>query len=220
MSGKRKQKRLSHEEVRRQTCFVCRWKAISHPIGDEDKKLVATYICQGVPWDDPCIPCGLCRTCQGQLHRRAKWTGKDGERKPEFPPVADFREVVVIPPQTRAAASTHCECLLCQVHYPGGIGKVSRLSVPKVHDKGGRPKKHRTEEERLDASIQCTPPQPETMCPTCKLVGAQERDGHACNLAALTRNTLALVEENPIVKERVVANILKSLPKSPGALFA
>ena len=54
------------------------------------------------------------------------------------------------------------------------------------------------------------------MCPTCKFLGAKEGDGHECNLPALTRNTLALVEENPVVKERVVANVLKSLPKSPG----
>ena len=209
-------KRLSHEDVRRQVCFVCRDKAVSHPIGDEGKKHVQDHYCKDVPWEDPCIPCGLCRTCRDKLKKWANYT-PGSPMPPALPPLADFREAIVFPPSTRAAAMALCECLICQVHYPGGIGKVSPLTWKAVaKGKGGRPKKARTEEERLDATIQCTPPPPETMCLTCKLVGAKEGDGHVCNLAALTQNTLALVEGNPIVKERVVSSILKSFPKSPG----
>ena len=153
MSGKRKQGRLSHEQVRRQVCFVCRGKAVDRdrprPINDAGKHLVYRFICKDVPWDDPCIPSGLCRTCEGHLQKHLKWWDdwkEDMRFPPELPPVADFSEVVIFPPQTRAATSTHCECLICQVFYPGGIGKVSALSVPKTKDKGGRPKKRRTEE--------------------------------------------------------------------------
>ena len=207
--------RLSHDEIRPRVCFVCRRKA-DRQINDEGKTLIHELLCQGVPWDDACIPCGLCRSCNIYLQRWSKLPA-GSPRPAEIPPVADFRDVVIFPPQTRAAAQADCECLICKVHYPGGPGKVSPLSAPDVHKKkGGRPKKPRTEEERLDASIQCTPPQPQTMCPTCKLVGAQAGDGHVCNMASLTRNTLALVEQNPLVKERVAASIIKGLPKSPG----
>ena len=221
--GKRKQKRLSHEEIRPRVCFVCRRKAdfTGSRINDEYKRLVDIHVCRDVPWDDCCIPCGLCRSCRRNLNRWEEWTEAESEdRGPVptmLPAVADFRDVVIFPPQTRAAAQADCECLICQVFYPGGLGKISPLSVTSVgEDKGGRRKKRRTEDERLDATIQCTPPQPESMCPTCKKRGVEERDGHECTLAALTRNTLALVEENPVVKERVVSSILKTLPKSPG----
>lgn len=218
-SKSREKARLSHEQCRRWTCFSCRRKTVEHPIDDFGKDLVNRVLCQNVPWDDPCIPCGLCPTCRENLIRLENYDPDDPDAIVPEPriPVADFRQVVVFPPQTRAVAAARCECLICQVHYPGGLGKVSPLTVTTVgKGKGGRPKKRRTEEERLDASIRCTPPRPQTMCPTCKLVGAQEGDGHDCNLAALTRNTRAIVEENPVVKERVAASILKSLPKSPG----
>ena len=107
--------RLSHEEVRPHVCFVSRHKA-NLQINDEGKVLVQELLCRGVPWDDTCIPCGVCRSCDRNLKKWAELP-RGSPRPSEIPPLADFREIIIFPPE---AAQAICECLICQVHYPGG----------------------------------------------------------------------------------------------------
>ena len=200
--------RMSHEQCRSQTCFVCRRKALDHPINEKGKELVRENLVKDVPWDHPCIPSGLCPTCFRHL--------ANGQLA-DLPPLADFRETVIFPPQTRAVAAGHCTCLICRVHYPGGPGKVSPLTAPNLKlSKGGRPKKARTDAERL-VEFQSTPPQEilTTMCRRCCLIGATVDDGHECSKAARARNLFEMTQQIPDVGERVASKILKSKTGSP-----
>ena len=164
-------------------------------------QLVEDLYCRNVPWDDPRIPRGFCPTCFGKFQGWA--TLPEGSPRPtEIPELADFSQVVVFPPMTRAAAAAHCCCLICQVHHPGGIGKVSPLTATVKKDKGGAPKK-----PRLAKVV--------SMCTGCLQVGATADDGHKCTSAALTQNLHQIAQQHPQETERVVSSFLKAKTSSP-----
>ena len=205
--------RLSHEECRRQVCVGCCIKT-THVISAAGQRLYAQVA--NVPWDDPRIPLGLCYTCLRALEKQSQ-----GQVSDDVPRYRDFQNVVFLPRETRSTENTPCVCLICQVHYPGGLGKVSPLTDPRALKRGksgttGRPKKVRTEEER-EVNFHCTPPQPITVCPRCLTPNVTEGDNHPCNVSSLVERMKELVAKHQTkVGEQVASSVLKSKSSSPG----
>lgn len=205
--------RLTHEECRRQVCVGCGIKT-THVISAAGQKLYAAVA--EVPWDDPRIPLGLCLTCVRALEKLSQ--GLPSEDVPRY---RDFQNVVFIPRDTRSTADAPCVCLICLVHYPGGLGKVSPLTDPRALKRGkhgttGRPKKVRAEEER-EVTFHCTPPQPIIVCPRCLTPNITEGDGHPCHVSDLIERMKELVAKHQTkVGEAVASSVLKSTSKSPG----
>ena len=205
--------RLTHEQCRRQVCVGCCVKT-THVISAAGQKLYSTVA--KVPWDDPRIPLGLCLTCVRALEKHSQ-----GFALEDVPRYRDFHNVVFLPRATRSTEDAPCVCLICQVHYPGGFGKVSPLTDPRAlkrskHGTTGRPKKVRAEEER-EVTFHCTPPQPVIVCPRCLTKNITEGDGHPCNVSSLIERMKELVAKHqPKVGEQVASSVLKSTSKSPG----
>ena len=204
--------RLSHEECRRQTCVGCciQTRDVISAAGQR----LYTDLVADVPWDDPRIPLGLCRTCFRALEKLSQGLHSD-----DVPRYREFQNVVFLPRETRSSETIPCVCLICQVHYSGGLGNVSPLTDPRALKRGksaGRPKKVRTEEER-EVNFQCTPPQPITVCPRCLTPSVTEGDGHPCNVSGLVERMKDLAAKHITkVGEQVASSVLKAKSSSPG----
>lgn len=205
--------RMTHEQCRQQVCVGCCTQTRDAITADGARlyKQVAE-----VPWDDPRIPQGLCRTCERALEKRSQ-----GIFSEDCPRYRDFQNVVFIPRETRSTDGDPCVCLICQVHYPGGLGKVSPLTDPRALKRGkqgttGRPKKTRTDEER-EVTFHCTPPQPVVVCPRCLTPDVTEGDEHPCNVSDLIQRMKDLVAKHHTkVGEAVASSVLKAKTSSPG----
>ena len=200
---------MSHEECRRRTCVGCGMKT-DRVISTAGQELYTDVLVVEVPWDDPRIPLGLCPTCYSDLEKRSRGLGRA-----DFPRYGNFHNVVILPRGTRSADV--CNCLICQVHYPGGLNKVSPLTDVRALMRARGNPQNKCAEEESGFVPPSTPPEGRiSICLDCLAPGQTRGDGHLCTESGLTQRVLDIVGKHPKVGEKVASRVLKAKQASPG----
>ena len=201
--------RMSHDECRRRTCVGCGMKT-DRVISTAGQQLYTDVLVVEVPWDDPRIPLGLCISCYRDLEKRSRGMGRA-----DFPRYGNFHNVVILPRGTRSADV--CNCLICQVHYPGGLHKVSPLTDVRALKRARGNPQIKCAEEESGLAPPSTPPEGRiSICLDCLAPGQTRGDGHSCTESGLTQRVMDIVGKHPKVGEKVASRVLKAKLASPG----
>ena len=175
---------LTHEEVLKKICGVCRRKQKSlENISPTYLGLIKKYHHSDYDLASGKFPQVICPGCKAVLRdgRDSEETGSSPKRKL---PENEYTSMILDTRVTRS--ETSCQCSWCSIWRLNGEGGDYKCFSEVVRDPPGQPRKHEATPE----------PEVKNICQGC---GGERKQGvgHTCNVSTLENNTVKALQAMP-----------------------
>ena len=196
---------LTHEEVLKKICGVCRRKGKNlENISPTYLGLIQNFHHKSYDLNSGQFPSVICPSCKASL-REVRNSKKDGTVAKRKLPENQY-ELMVLDTRSSSRFETSCQCTWCSIWRLNGEGRDYKLFSEVVREKAGQPRKYEASPE----------PEVKNICQGC---GGERKQGvrHTCTVFTLENNTMKVIEGMPSTsQQRVTARSIDNIREEQG----